>query len=98
MVTYGDRILQTQREKEKLNSSYENNKRHIEWQIEKIRKAEKIKRKYELQLQENIDDMKIVRDTIAGVFNILDMRNIQYSHEKKEEYLSNTTFPDITDF
>jgi len=80
--------------KEKLYSAYESNLAHIQAQIEKIKTAERIKRKFEMNLEANKEDMIAIRDKCASLYKEMDDDgNLEYYESKKVARLAELTLP-----
>ena len=88
-----ERFCEADAKAEKLYSAYENNRKHIEAQIQKIKVAERIMRKFELNMKANEEDMATLKATVQKIYDDMDTQGLSYQPEKKESSLANLTLP-----
>ena len=92
-----DKIIQrfsdVDRKAEKLYVSYRSNQVHIQAQIDKIKIAERIKRKFEMCLKANEEDMIALKLITHEIFNDMDAQRLPYMPERKKAALDALTLP-----
>jgi len=80
--------------KNKLYSAYDANLAHIQAQAEKIKTAERIKRKFEMNLEANKEDMKALKDKCLEIYKVMDEDgNLFYNESKKVSALAELALP-----
>lgn len=80
--------------KNKLYSAYDANLAHIQAQMEKIKVAERIKKRFEMALEANKEDMKALREKCLEIYKIMDDDgNLFYNESKKTARLAELALP-----
>lgn len=88
------RFCDVELKKDKLISAYESNMRHIQAQMSKIKVAERIKQKFELNLKANKEDMVALKAMAQQIYDDMDADgNLHYNPEKKVSALASLTLP-----
>ena len=88
------RFFEVEQKRNKLYSAYLSNLTHINAQKEKIKVAERIKRKFEMNLKANEEDMVALKATTQQIYDEMDADgNLLYTEERKMSALASLSLP-----
>jgi len=80
---------------EKLANAHRANEKHVEFQNEKIRTAQRIKEKYEKHMKDNEEDAKELGRKLLRIYNDMDRWELEYEPERKAERLRAINLPPL---
>ena len=80
---------------EKLSSAYRANQKHVDFQNEKLKTAQRIKEKYQKHMKDNEEDTKELRKKLLKIYDDMDRWGFEYEPERKAERLREFNLPPL---